>query len=50
LKNLFFCVKQYFNVLKTPEKNHKNIQPLGHFFGVRVYYKVKNMKNIKLQG
>jgi len=31
-------------------KSHEKIQPLDHFFGLRVYYKVKNKKNIKLQG
>jgi len=27
----------------------KKIQHLDHFFGLRVYYRVKNKKNIKLQ-
>jgi len=33
-----------------PEKNHKKIQHLVHFFGPRVYYMVKNKKKLKLQG
>ena len=47
-KNLFFFVKPYFNVLNVPRNNHEKIQPLRQFFGLRVYYKVKNNKNIKL--
>jgi len=31
-------------------KNHEKIHPLGNFNVLHVYYKVKNMKNLKLQG
>jgi len=31
------------------EKIHEKIQFLDHFFGPRVYYRVKNKKNLKLQ-
>jgi len=31
-------------------KNHEKVQSLDHFFGSRVYYRVKNKKNLKLQG
>jgi len=40
----------YFNVLKMPGKNHEKIQPLNSFFGLQLYYRVKNNKNLKLQG
>jgi len=33
-----------------PEENHEKIQPLDYFFGLRVYYRVKIKKNLKLQG
>jgi len=29
------------------EKNHKKFQSLGYFFGLRVYNRVKNEKNLK---
>jgi len=45
----FFCVKSYFNVINMSEKNHEKIQLVGNFFGLQLYYIVKNNKNIKLQ-
>ena len=44
----FLCVKPYFNVLNSPLRNHEKIQSLGCIFGLRVYYKVINTKNLKL--
>jgi len=32
------------------KKNHEKLRSLDHFFGTHVYYRVKNKKNIKLQG
>jgi len=50
-KNLFiFFVTPCFNILKMYKKIMKKIQSLNHFFGPRAYYKVKNKKNVKLQG
>jgi len=40
----------YFNILNIPEKNHEKIQPLSNFFEVQLYYRVKNNKNLKLDG
>jgi len=31
------------------KKNHEKIQPLDHFFGLYIYYWVKNKSNIKWQ-
>ena len=49
-KNLYFCIKPCFHILKMPEKNYEKIQSLDHFLGPHVYYMVKNKKNLKLQG
>jgi len=32
------------------KKNHEEIQSIYHSFRPRVYYRVKNKKNFKLQG
>jgi len=31
-------------------KSHEKFQILDHYFGLRVYYRVKNKKNLILQG